>query len=335
MDFKSLTLIAEIGSVHDGSFGNAKNLIEAASSAGAICVKFQTHIASAETLALAPNPPYFQDESRTEYFDRTSFTLDKWKQLKQHARQFNVYFISSPFSLESVDLLEEVGVEVFKVPSGEVTNHPLLEKLARLGKPVILSTGMSCWNEIESAVNILIDNAPLCIMQCTSMYPTPAKFVGLNNLLDFKNKFPAVSIGFSDHTLGLSASISAVALGATVIEKHFTFSRLMYGSDAKNSMEPSEFLQLSNELQFAFEIIKNPVSKDSLALNQLSSMKLTFQKSIVASRDLCSGDIISLDDLAFKKPGGGICASKYQLLIGKKLKMSVQLDHMFSLCDFQ
>src|ERR1700674_577753 len=229
-------IIAEAGSVHDGSFGNADALIDMAAAAGANVVKFQTHIASAETLRDAPTPPFFRGEPRFEYFERTGFSFEQWLRLKQHCHDRNVLFLSSPFSEQAVDLLERVGADLYKVPSGEVTNVFLLERLAATRKPVILSSGMSNWTELERAVGILRGSPRLVVLQCSSSYPCSPDRVGLNVLEDMRRRY-GVETGLSDHTLGCAAAFAAAALGATVVEKHVTFSKLMYGSDARHSME--------------------------------------------------------------------------------------------------
>jgi N,N'-diacetyllegionaminate synthase len=322
--FNRFSLIAEIGSVHDGSFGNACKLIEAASTAGATAVKFQTHIAEAETLADAPMPSYFKGEPRMDYFRRTSFTLDQWKQLKSCCDSHRVAFMSSPFSLEAVDLLEEVGMDTYKIPSGEVSNLPLLQKIAALGKPIILSSGMSSWDEIDEAVKTLRQGiGDLLVMQCSSKYPCPPEKVGLNVMLEMQKRY-GVSVGYSDHTLGMAACISAVALGATAVEKHFTFSRLMYGSDAQHSMEPTEFRHLADALHEVRSMLSNPVDKS--LVDEYDKMKAIFQKSIVAARNLPKGTLLNESDLAYKKPGTGIGAEKYREVIGSYLNCDVARD---------
>jgi N,N'-diacetyllegionaminate synthase len=332
MDFNKNWIIAEIGSVHDGSFGNACKLIEAAANAGANCVKFQTHIAEAETLANAPAPSYFKTEPRLEYFRRTGFTLDQWRELKKVCEENNVEFISSPFSLEAVDLLEEVGVGAYKIPSGEVSNIPLLEKLNKINKPIILSSGMSSWEEIDLAVNALSDVESLCVMQCTSEYPCQPENIGLNILDEIRNRYPRVTIGYSDHTLGFGAPVAAVALGATMVEKHFTFSKLMYGSDAAHSMEPISFRALCDSLEEVWKALKNPVDKN--AIDKFQTMKMTFEKSIVTSMDIEEGTCLTKNHFAFKKPGDGIPARDYVKLIGKITNKNLSKDHKLEYSDF-
>lgn len=317
-------IIAEIGSVHDGSFGNACKLVEAAAACGADVVKFQTHIADAETLADAPSPAYFKGEPRLDYFKRTAFSKEQWITIKEVCRSANVKFLSSPFSLEAVDLLEEIGIDTYKIPSGEVSNVPLLTYVAKTGKPVIVSSGMSNWKELDEAVNVLSKGGPLSVMQCTSAYPCPPEKVGLNIIREMIGRWN-LPVGYSDHTLGDAASFAAAALGASSIEKHFTFSKLMYGSDAANSMEPADFKRFCTGLKEIWKMLENPVDKNDLS--DLTDMKRIFEKSIVVNRPLSSGDIISAGDLAYKKPGDGIPASQWKSIIGRKVNKELPVNY--------
>lgn len=326
-DKKVLKIIGEVGSIHDGSFGNALKAIDSLASCGVSAVKFQTHIASAETIKDAPNPPYFKGENRYDYFKRTSFSTNQWSQIKEHCESKNVEFVSSPFSLEAVDLLEKVGISSFKIPSGEITNLPLLERVASSGKPVILSSGMSDWKELDTAFEILSSSCLVTILQCSSIYPCPAEQVGLNIISEMTQRY-SCPVGFSDHTIGFGAACGAVALGAECIEKHFTFSKKMYGSDAPLAMEPSEFKTYCDELKNLFKAIHSPVDKNNLDCYQ--DMKKIFEKSIVAKHDLEKGSIIRLSDLAFKKPGTGISPGLYKKLINKRLKTGIAKDEFFS-----
>jgi N,N'-diacetyllegionaminate synthase len=322
-----LKIIAEIGSVHDGSFGNALKLIEAAAVAGADAVKFQTHIAEAESVASAPAPAYFSDEPRLDYFKRTSFTIEEWKRLSKHAADCGVTFLSSPFSLEAVDLLEDVGIAAYKIPSGEVSNIPLLMHIAKTGKPVLLSSGMSGWEELDLAVATVKDTCATTVMQCSSAYPCPPERVGLNVIKEMAQRY-GLPVGYSDHTMGVAAPIAAVALGARVIEKHFTFSRQMYGSDARHSMEPSEFRDMVTALRELWTMLNNPVTKSDTT--PYMDMKRIFEKSIVAARKIQEGEILSIDMIAFKKPGDGIPAREYFKIIGRKVKRNLAVDHKLS-----
>jgi N,N'-diacetyllegionaminate synthase len=319
-----ISIVAEVGSVHDGSLGNALRLIDAASDAGADTVKFQTHIAEAESLPDAPSPGYFSDEPRIAYFRRTGFSLDQWQRLARHAESRSVTFLSSPFSIEAVDLLENVGVKAYKIPSGEVSNLPLLERIAAIGKPVLLSSGMSDWKELDRAVAVLKPACELTVLQCSSAYPCAPEQVGLNMISEMRARY-GVAVGFSDHTLGFAAAIAAAALGATIIEKHFTFSRLMYGSDAKHSMEPTDFRVLCACLREVWRMTANPVDKNDTT--PYADMKRIFEKSVVTARPLATGTVVTREMLAFKKPGDGISAARYASVLGRSLKRAVPADH--------
>jgi N,N'-diacetyllegionaminate synthase len=329
---KNITIIAEIGSVHDGSFGNALKAVEVAAECGAHVVKFQTHIAEAETLADAPMPSYFSDEPRMDYFRRTAFSLNQWKKLALHCTEFGVEFLSSPFSLEAVDLLEDVGVKMYKIPSGEVSNIPMLERIAITGKMVYLSSGMSDWREMDQAVKVLRNGGPLTVMQCSSSYPCPPEKVGINVMVEMRKRY-GLPVGFSDHTLSQAASISAVALGATVVEKHFTFSRMMYGSDAKHSLIPEEFRSFCENINEAATIRMHPVDKDNL--NDYLEMKEIFEKSIVTARPIKAGELLQLSDLAFKKPGDGITSARYLDLINREVQYDLALNHKIRWTDLK
>ncbi len=317
-------IIAEIGSVHDGSIGNALRLIDAAIDAGADTVKFQTHIAEAESLASAPAPAYFNAEPRMDYFRRTSFSFDQWCKLAGHARERGATFLSSPFSIEAVDLLENVGIPAYKIPSGEVSNLPLLERIAATGKPVLLSSGMSDWIELDAAVSVLRNACEVTVLQCSSAYPCPPGQVGLNVIAQMRRRY-GLAVGFSDHTLGIAAPVAAAALGATVIEKHFTFSKLMYGSDARNSMEPAEFKILCAALREVWSIMEQPVDKGDVSAYR--EMKSIFEKSVVTATAIKAGTLLSRDMLAFKKPGDGIAAARWHEVAGRIVTRNLPSDH--------
>lgn len=325
-----MRIIAEIGSVHDGSFGNAVKLIEAAASCGADTVKFQTHIAEAETLADAPMPAYFTGEPRMAYFRRTGFSPDQWRKLRQVCGDCDVAFLSSPFSLEAVDLLEEIGIAAYKVPSGEVSNVPLLEKIAATGKPVLLSSGMSNWQELDAAVAALRSGGPLTLLQCSSAYPCPPENVGLNVLGEMRARY-GLPVGLSDHTVGSAAAFAAAALGAVVIEKHFTFSQLMYGSDAIHSMEPGEFRKMAEGLREIWTMLAHPINKNDVS--KYSEMKRIFEKSVVTARPLREGHALTPHDLAFKKPGDGIPAGRWRELVGRHMRRAAPADHKLAFDD--
>lgn len=323
--------IAEIGSTHDGSFGNAKCLIDAAAECGVDAVKFQTHIAEAETLPDVPAPPFFKDEPRFEYFKRTAFNKAQWVELKAHAENKGLVFLSSPFCIEAVRLLEEIGVSQYKIPSGEVTNLPMLDLIARTGKPVLLSSGMSPWAELDEAVNtILKHHDHLTVLQCTTEYPCPHERVGLNVMLEMRERYK-LPVGLSDHTLTNYAAFAAVTLGATTIEKHFTLSRRMYGSDTRHSLEPDEMTDLVHGIRAIETMLASKVNKDDIS--RLTVMKETFEKSVVAAVDIPAGTVITREMLAAKKPGMGLPVRMLPEIIGKRAVHDIVRDTLLQRSD--
>ena len=324
-------IIAEIGSVHDGNLKLAYKLIKKAASCGADIIKFQMHIPDYETLKNAPSPKYFNKEDRYSYFKRTSFKISEWGKIKKYCEKYNTEFLCSPFSIEAVDLLEKINVKYYKVPSGELTNIPLLERLKKTGKKVILSTGMSNLKEIDKALKIF-NNKKIILLQCSSIYPCPLNQVGTNVITEFFKRYKC-EVGFSDHTLGYSASFSAASLGACIIEKHFTLSRKMYGSDAKNSMEPVEFKFFSKNIKEIWYINKHHVDKNNI--KKFKSMKIIFEKSIYAKKKLKLGHKIKFKDLAFKKPGKYLRADRYKALIGRVLIKNKKKDEPINVKDIE
>ncbi len=327
----SVFVIAEIGSVHDGSLGNARRLVDVAAECGVDAVKFQAHIPDAETLLDAPMPPYFKGEPRFEYFERTAFSLEQWKVLRAHCSDMGVEFLASPFSVEAVDLLEKVEVKSYKVPSGEVTNLPYLDVIGQTGKPVLLSSGMSSWPELDAAVNTLTrHHGDITVLQCTSEYPCPYERVGLNVMLEMRERYN-LPVGFSDHTLTNYAAYAAVVLGASVIEKHFTLSRHMYGSDAKHSLEPEELEDLVKGVRAIETTLKEKVDKNEIS--QFEKMKEIFEKSVVAVVDIEPGSEINPEMLGCKKPGTGISAARLEEVVGNKAAHFIRADTILQESD--
>ena len=326
-------VIAEVGSVHDGSFGNACKLIDVAAECGADAVKFQTHIPEAETLRDAPMPPYFKGEPRFEYFRRTGFSPEQWAKLKRHADERKVEFLSSPFSEAAVVLLEEVGVARYKIPSGEVTNLPMLERIAATGKPVLLSSGMSDWKELDDAVAVFTRaRVDLTVLQCTTEYPCANRAVGLNVIGEMKARWKA-KVGFSDHTLDNHAALAAVTLGAVAVEKHLTFSKRMYGSDAPHSAEPAQFADLVRGIRAISEMLAHPVDKASV--EAFREMKRIFEKSVVAMVDIPAGSVIGRDMVTVKKPGHGIAARRLPEVVGSRAVRRIAADTLIAESDLE
>lgn len=321
MENRRVTIIAEVGLMHDGKLENALRLVDAVAGMGADAIKFQTHLADAETLMDAPSPSYFSSESRYDYFTRTAFDGSQWKKIRKRCEKAGVGFMSSAFSVEAVDLLERVGIEGYKVPSGEVTNIPYLERIAATGKPVLLSSGMSNWKELDRAVAVFKKKKnKLTVLQCTSQYPCPNEKVGLNVLVQMKTRYKT-PVGLSDHTLTAAASLAAVALGATVIEKHVVLSRNLYGSDAKHSMEPPEFTDMVKGIRSVEAMVTHPVDKNDLS--SFRDMKKIFEKSVASLTAIQAGSVIKADQVGCRKPGGGLAPERLKDVIGRRAARAI------------
>lgn len=324
-------IIAEIGLAHEGSLGIAHSYIDALATTGVNAVKFQTHIADAESSIHEPFRIKFsyEDSSRIEYWKRTGFSLNQWKDLKKHCDDVGVEFMSSPFSQEAVDWLEEIGVQRHKIASGEVTNLLMLEKIGRTGKPVILSSGMSSFEELDIAVELLYQHTKdLTILQCTTSYPTPSEMLGLNVIQEIKKRYPDAKTGLSEHTGKIFAGLAAVTLGAEVLEFHAVFDRRMFGPDANSSLEIDEIKQMVEGINFINNSLKNPVNKSDNSM--YLPLKNIFEKSLGVRSNLSEGHILTFDDLETKKPSGmGIPASQYTRVLGKQLLIAKnQYDYL-------
>jgi N,N'-diacetyllegionaminate synthase len=328
-------LIAEVALAHDGSLGTAHAYIDAAARAGADAVKFQTHIAEAESSVAEPWRVRFspQDETRFEYWRRTSFTPNQWAGLEEHARHLGLVFLSSAFSMEAVALLHQLGVPAWKVGAGEITNLPMIEAMIATGKPLLLSAGMAAWNDVDLVVNLCRrSGTPFAVMQCTSAYPCPAEKLGLNVLQEIRSRY-GCPVGLSDHSGTIFAGLAAATLGAQVIEVHVVFSRECFGPDVPASVTLQEFEQLRKGVRFIERALSNPVDKDAMA-QELRPIREIFGKSIFAARDLESGTKLTLRDLAYRKPGSGIPANRYSDLLNRVLRKDVVSGSMLSEEDF-
>jgi N,N'-diacetyllegionaminate synthase len=333
---KSCLIIGEIAQTHDGSLGTAHAYIDAIANAGADAIKFQTHIAAAESTPGEPWRVKFsrQDETRYDYWRRMEFTETQWQGLAEHAKERGLAFLSSAFSFEAVDLLERIGVPAWKVGAGETSNLPLLEKMARTGKLVILSSGMSDWAELDAAVNCVRENgAPVAVLQCTTAYPCPPEKLGLNVIAELRNRYHC-PVGLSDHSGTIYAGIAAATLGANILEVHVTFSRECFGPDVPASITTKGLKQLVAGVSFVERALLNPVNKEAMA-ESLSEMKRVFGKSVVVARALPAGHLLTANDLAYKKPGTGIPAARYKEVLGRKLCRAVAADTLLSEEDFE
>lgn len=321
------TIVAEVAQAHDGSLGFAHAYIDAAAACGADAVKFQTHIAAAESTPGEPwRVPFSpQDATRYDYWRRMEFSRDQWHGLRKHAEDAGLLFLSSPFSMEAVELLEEVGVAGWKVASGEITNTPMLERMIETGRPLMLSTGMSPLEEIDSAVDLLKTGpGPLAVLQCTTQYPSPPESIGLNLLGEFRARYQT-AIGLSDHSGTIFPAIAAATAGAEVIEVHVTMSPEMFGPDVLASVTTAELKQLVAGVRFVETAMAHPVDKSQLD-ESLLPLRRVFLKSLVPVADLPAGTLLESQHLAIKKPGTGLPASDFKSVVGRTLARDVRKD---------
>jgi N,N'-diacetyllegionaminate synthase len=317
-------IIAEIAQAHDGSLGTAHAYLDALASTGVDAVKFQTHIAAAESSEFEPFRVKFskQDATRFEYWKRMEFTLEQWKELNSHAVELGIEMISSPFSNLAVEWLEEVGVKRYKIGSGEVSNLLMLEKIAQTGKPIILSSGMSSWEEMDQTVSFLKGYGnPLSIMQCTTAYPTKPEQWGLNVIAELKNRYQ-IPVGFSDHSGNIYACLAAATLGAELFEFHVVFDKRQFGPDTKASITIDETANMVQGIRDIQAAKTSPVIKENI--EPYRELKQIFEKSLSVNKQLSVGHEISHSDLESKKPKGyGIPANEFREVLGKKLKKNL------------
>jgi N-acetylneuraminate synthase len=333
---KPCLIVAEVAQAHDGSLGMAHAFIDAIASAGADAIKFQTHIADAESTPQEPWRTKFsqQDATRYDYWKRMEFTEEQWLGLKQHADERGLIFLSSPFSVDALELLRRLGVAAWKVASGETANIPLLDRMLAAGLPVILSTGMSPLNEIDFAVEcIKAGRVPLIVLQCTTAYPCPPEKIGLNLISEFRERYDC-AVGLSDHSGTIYPGLAAVACGIQMLEVHVTFSRELFGPDVPASITTAELKQLVEGVRFIEKMMVNPVDKEAIA-EEFDELRSAFTKSIVACKNLKAGSILKADDLTLKKPGTGLPPARLADIIGRRLKRSVTADTLIEESDFE
>lgn len=317
----SVFIIAEAGVNHNGSTQLAKNLIDVAAEAGADAVKFQTFKAETLVSKNAQKANYQKEttngeESQFDMIKKLELDIETHKELISYCKSKEIMFLSTPFDLDSIDLLHNLDLTIFKVPSGEITNLPYLRKIGSLNKKVILSTGMSSISDIESALDVITtsgtDKSKITVLHANTMYPTPIEDVNLRAMVTIGNTFD-VAYGYSDHTLGIEVDIAAVAMGATVIEKHFTLDKNMEGPDHKASLEPSELSSMISSIRNIEIALGSLVKKPSKS--EIPNMEIA-RKSIVASSTIKSGEILSENNITVKRPGNGISPMRWDEIIG-------------------
>ena len=322
-------VIAEVAQAHEGSLGIAHSFIDAVAETGADAIKFQTHIAREESTAREPwrIPFSYEDPTRFDYWERMQFTPEQWKGIADHCADKGLLFLSSPFSFEAAELLDSLGVAAFKVASGEIENHPLLDRLCDYGRPVFLSSGLSDWKIFDAAVNRVRNRgAQIATFQCTTAYPTKPEEVGLNVLAEMRERYDC-PVGLSDHSGTVYPPLAAATLGASLIEVHVTFDRQMFGPDAPASLNFSELRNLVEGVDVIDRMRRNPVDKASPTVD-LPGLSRTFGKSVVARTGLPAGTILGEEHLALKKPGDGCPASDFYKMIGTQLIRPLEADEL-------
>lgn len=312
-------IIAEIAQAHEGSLGIAHSYIDALADCGVDAVKFQTHIASAESSEFEQFRVNFsyEDKTRFDYWKRMEFTPEQWHGLKNHCEDKGVEFLSSPFSIEAVELLEKLNVKRYKIGSGELSNYLMLDAIAKTGKPIILSSGMSDWNELDDSINFLKKhNNQISLLQCTTAYPTQPEQWGLNVMQKMKERYQ-IEVGFSDHSGDIYACLAATSLGAEILEFHAVFNHKMFGPDAKASLNIEQITQMVKGVRAINISLNSPQLK--VDVTNFSQIKTMFGKSLSTRVAVKKGNIVSINELESKKPGDkGIPTKYFEEIIDKK-----------------
>jgi len=329
----SVFIIAEAGVNHNGSVDLAKKLIDTASIYGADAVKFQTFKAENLVAKNTQKADYQKQttdatESQFDMIKKLELDVDTHKELIDYCQEKNIMFLSTPFDHESIDLLSDLGLQIFKIPSGEITNLSYLRHIGSLGKQIILSTGMSNLQEVGDALNILINSGTskdnITVLHANTMYPTPMEDVNLNAMLTIQKEF-GVAVGYSDHTLGIEVDIAAVAMGASCIEKHFTLDKAMDGPDHKTSLEPEELKAMVGAIRNIEKAMgsseKKPSPSESVNIGVV-------RKSIVASQNINKGEVLTEKNIAVKRPGSGINPMKWDSVIGSIATKNYNIDDL-------
>ena len=330
----SILIIAEAGVNHNGSLERAKEMALAAKNAGADIVKYQTAVPEQVVSRFAEKAEYQKqqtgsEESQLEMIKKIHFGFEEHRRLKAYCDEIGIRYLSTPFDLDSIDFLATLDMPVWKIPSGEITNLPYLEKVAALKKPLILSTGMSMLSEIEDALAVLEENGceDVTLLHCNTEYPTPMEDVNLLAMRDLEEQF-ALPVGFSDHTLGIEADIAAVALGACVIEKHFTLDKTLEGPDHKASLEPDELAAMVRAVR---NIEKALGSGEKHVTPSEAKNRPIARKSIVAKRAIAKGETFTAENLTTKRPGDGISPMLWYEVLGQTAKRDFAEDEKISL----
>lgn len=337
MEFnRKVIIIAEAGVNHNGDYGMAVRMIHAAKAAGADYVKFQTAVPELVIAACAPKAEYQKDttgsaESQLEMCKAIHLPLSDYARLKKECDTAGIGFVSTPFDLVSIDCLEPLGMDFWKIPSGEITNLPYLRKIGRLGQKIVMSTGMSTLAEVETAVRILEEagtpRTNIALLHCTTQYPAPDASVNLR-AMDALKELGCATVGYSDHTVGITASLAAVARGAMIVEKHFTLDRNLPGPDHKASLEPDELAELVGQVRRVEAMLGTGVK--AVADAERSNIEVA-RKSIIAARAIAEGEVLTEENLTVKRPGGGVSPLLWDSVIGRKAIRAFEPDELIEI----
>tara|TARA_X000000368_G_scaffold417232_1_gene413056 strand:+ start:384 stop:1412 length:1029 start_codon:yes stop_codon:yes gene_type:complete len=326
-------IIAEIGINHGGDLAVAKNMVDLIANSGCECVKHQTHIIEDEMTEEAKSifPPN-ADKSIWDVMKECSLTLDEEHELKKYTENLGLIWISTPFSRMAVDFLDDIDVPAFKIGSGEADNLPLINHIAKKGKPIIMSTGMQSIQSLENSVKILENSGvDYALLECTNLYPSPPEIVSLKGIEELKEAFPRALVGFSDHSIGPEIALASVALGACIIERHFTDTRYRTGPDISCSMDPAELRLMIDRSVEIHKALKNPKQRTKPEEDVYKFARA----SVVADTDMAAGHIITEKDIWVRRPGSGeIPGYKYNDVIGKKLRLDVKKNHQLKWSNF-
>ena len=330
----SVLIIAEAGVNHNGSLALAKQMALAAKNAGADIVKYQTAVPELVISVFAEKAEYQKKEtgageSQLDMVRRIHFGFAEHRELRDYCNEIGIEYLSTPFDLKSLDFLEQLGMRLYKIPSGEITNLPYLERIAALKKPVILSTGMSTLSEIEDAVAVLEQGgvSDITLLHCNTEYPTPYADANLAAMLDIHEQL-GLPVGYSDHTLGIEADIAAVAMGACVIEKHFTLDKTMDGPDHKASLSPEELAQMVSAIRNTELLLGS--GKKVVSISEAKN-KAIARKSIVAARDIKAGEAFTTENITVKRPGDGISPMRWHEVLSQTAKRDFAPDEKITL----
>ena len=326
-------IIAEAGVNHNGNFETACKLVDAAKAAGVDCIKFQTFKSENLVSHNAQKADYQKNTtgegSQIDMLKKLELSYSEFVSLKEYCDRSEICFLSTPFDFESIDFLNKIDMPFWKIPSGEITNYPYLSALAKTGKPVVMSTGMCTIDDIDAAIKVLLGNGAkdIRLLHCNTEYPTPFEDVNLNAMQTIKNRF-GYEVGYSDHTKGIEVPIAAVAMGATIIEKHFTLDRNMEGPDHKASLEPQELCAMVSAIRNVEKALGNGIKEPS---ESEKKNIVIARKSIIAARDIKQGELFTEENLTVKRPGSGISPMRWNEVLGNRAKRDFMEDELIEI----